>query len=58
MILDIEITLNRFGLHKPAPNKLQLGPIRLALWRKMKKHAISLEINWLTKQAQPESGSQ
>lgn len=46
MVLDIEITLNRFGFYKPSVNKLQLGFIRFSLWRNMKKWAISFEVNW------------
>lgn len=49
MILDVEITLNRFGFYKPAPNKVQIGLVRLSLWRNMKKWAISFEFNWLKK---------
>lgn len=50
MILDIEITLNRFGFYKPAPNKIQVGPVRLSLWRNMKKWAVSFEVNWLRRE--------
>lgn len=48
MVVDIELTLNRFGFSRPAPNKIQLGPVRLAWWR-LPKHALSFEINWVEK---------
>jgi len=50
MVLDIELTLNRFGFRREAKNKIQVAFIRLALWRKLKKHAISFEINWKPRQ--------
>ena len=30
MVLDIELTLNRFGFYKPAPNKVQFAFVRVA----------------------------
>ncbi len=44
-ILDIEFTLNRFGWCWIQPNKLQLGPLRIAWWAG-RKFAIGFEINW------------
>lgn len=46
MVVDIELTLNRWGFGRRAPNKLQIGFLRLAVWRKLGKHALSFEINW------------
>jgi hypothetical protein len=49
MVLDVELTLNRWGFGFPAPNKIQLGCFRLALWTGLGKHAISFEVNWRPK---------
>jgi len=46
MVLDIELTLNRWGWERIALNKVQLGCFRLALWPGLPKHAISFEVNW------------
>ena len=46
MILDIELTLNRFGFYKPASNKIQLAFFRFAVWQNKYKHSVSVEINW------------
>jgi hypothetical protein len=48
VVVDVELTLNprSFGFYRPAPNKLQLGSVRFALWRGLPKHALSFEINW------------
>lgn len=46
MVLDIELTLNRFGFKRIAPNKVQFGFIRLSWWDIPKKHSISFEVNW------------
>lgn len=47
MVVDIEWTLNRFGLGRMATNKLQVGPVRIAWWPDIRsKHALSFEINW------------
>jgi hypothetical protein len=46
MVLDVELTLNRFGLCRPAPNKLQVGFVRLSWWRIVGKWAIGFEVNW------------
>jgi hypothetical protein len=49
VVLDIEFTLNRWGFGLIAPNKLQLGCFRLAVWEGLGKHALSFEINWKVK---------
>lgn len=49
MTIDIELTLNRFGFGKIAPNKFQLFFIRFSYWKIPKKHSISFEINWKSK---------
>lgn len=46
MVLDLELTLNRFGFFRPAANKLQIACLRLSWWRIAGKYAISFEINW------------
>ena len=48
MVVDLELTLNRFGFYKPAINKIQIGPLRISWWAGMKKVALSFEINWKT----------
>lgn len=48
MVLDIEITLNRFGFGRVTPNKFQIGFLRLSWWRIPNKYAVSFEINWRT----------
>jgi hypothetical protein len=49
MVIDIELTLNRFGLGKIADNKYQLGFLRFSKWQIPNKHSISFEINWRKK---------
>ena len=49
MVVDIELTLSRFGWGRPAPNKMQAGFIRVAWWRGLGKHAVSFEVNWKQK---------
>ena len=49
MVIDIELTLNRFGLGKIAENKFQLFWLRFSKWKIPGKHSISFEINWKTK---------
>jgi hypothetical protein len=49
MVIDIELTLNRFGLGKIAPNKLQIFCFRFSKWQIPGKHSISFEINWKEK---------
>ena len=46
MVIDIELTLNRFGFYRPAPNKIQAGCFRVAWWRSYTKYAFSFEVNW------------
>jgi len=46
MILDIEITLNRFGFFRISPNKVQVASLRLSLWDNPHKHALCCEVNW------------
>jgi hypothetical protein len=48
MVIDVELTLNRFGFYKPAPNKIQLACFRLSKWEIDGKHSVSFEINWVT----------
>ena len=49
MVLDIELTLNRFGFGKIAENKFQLFCFRFSKWNIPGKNSISFEINWRTK---------
>lgn len=46
MVIDIELTLNRFGLGKIANNKFQLLWLRFSHWEIPGKYSISFEINW------------
>ncbi len=46
MVIDVELTLNRFGFYRPAPNKVQVGPVRVSWWQIDGKYAISFEVNW------------
>lgn len=46
MSIDVEVTLNRFGFYRPAPNKVQLGCLRLAWWKVAGKHSFGVEVNW------------
>lgn len=48
MVIDIELTLNRFGFGKIAENKFQLFFLRFSKWQIPDKHSISFEINWKT----------
>lgn len=50
MVVDVEITLNRFYFKRCSYNKIQFGFIRLAWWTtNLGKHALSFEINWKLK---------
>lgn len=49
MVIDIELTLNRFGFGKISDNKFQLFCFRFSKWKIPGKHSISFEINWKTK---------
>lgn len=46
MVIDIELTLNRFEVGKIAENKFQLFFLRFSKWQIPDKHSISFEINW------------
>lgn len=50
MVVDIELTLNRFGLGMIAKNKFQFLILRFSFWRIPGKYSISFEINWRTKE--------
>jgi len=49
MVIDIELTLNRFGFGKIAENKFQFFWLRFSKWQIPGKHSISFEINWRNK---------
>lgn len=49
MVIDIELTLNRFGFGKIAENKFQLFFLRFSKWDIPDKYSISFEINWRKK---------
>ena len=49
MVIDIELTLNRFGLRKISENKFQFLFLRFSKWNIPDKHSISFEINWKSK---------
>lgn len=46
MVIDIELTLNRFGLGKISENKFQFLFLRFSKWNIPNKHSLSFEINW------------
>ena len=50
MVIDIELTINRFGFGKIADNKFQFFCLRFSRWQIPGKHAISFEINWREKE--------
>jgi hypothetical protein len=50
MVIDIELTLNRFGFGKIAENKFQFFFFRFSKWKIPNKHSISFEINWRGKE--------
>jgi hypothetical protein len=50
MVLDVEITLNRFGFTRVSPNKVQIGPLRISWWNVAGKHGVGVEVNWRTAQ--------
>ena len=57
MVVDFELTLNRFGFRWVADNKLQLGWLRVSWWNIPGKHAASFEVNWRTKiMSEPKEG--
>ena len=49
MVVDIELTLNRFGFGRIAENKFQFLWLRFSVWKIPGKHSVSFEINWRTK---------
>ncbi len=49
MVIDIELTLNRFGFRKVADNKFQIFCFRFSKWNVPYKHSVSFEINWRIK---------
>lgn len=46
MVIDIELTLNRFGLGRISENKFQFLFLRFSKWKIADKYSISFEINW------------
>ncbi len=52
MVIDIELTLNKFGFGKIAENKFQLFWLRFSKWKIPNKHSIDLgrkndyKLNW------------
>ena len=49
MVVDIELTLNRFGFGKISNNKFQFLFLRFSKWEIPNKNSISFEINWRAK---------
>ncbi|MFA7385462.1 MAG: hypothetical protein WCZ99_00780 [Candidatus Paceibacterota bacterium] len=49
MVIDIELTLNRFGIGRIEENKFQLFCFRFSKWNIPNKYSISFEINWRLK---------
>lgn len=49
MVIDIELTLNTFGLGKISDNKFQFLFLRFSKWEIPGKYSISFEINWRIK---------
>jgi hypothetical protein len=49
MVIDIELTLNRFGFGKINENKFQFLCFRFSKWKIPNKYSISFEINWRKK---------
>lgn len=50
MVIDIELTLNRFGFGKVTDNKFQFLCLRFSKWKIPGKYSISFEINWKAKE--------
>ena len=50
MVIDIELTLNRFGFGKISENKFQFFCFRFSKWNIVNKYSISFEINWRMKE--------
>jgi hypothetical protein len=55
MVIDIELTLNRFGFGRVSENKFQFLWLRFSKWEIPDKYSISFEINWRTKQENSEN---
>lgn len=51
MVIDIELTLNRFGFGRISANKFQFLCFRLSYWPIKGKYSISFEINWRAKES-------
>lgn len=49
MVVDVEVTLNRFSFGMVAENKIQIGMLRISWWAGLGKYALSFEINWKRK---------
>lgn len=49
MVIDIELTLNRFGFGKISENKFQFFCFRISRWKIKDKYSVSFEINWKVK---------
>ncbi len=49
MVIDVELTLNRFGFGKISDNKFQFLFLRFSKWNISGKYSVSFEINWRTK---------
>lgn len=49
MVIDIELTLNRFGFGRIIENKFQFLCFRFSKWKIPNKYSISFEINWRVK---------
>ena len=53
MVIDIELTLNRFGFGRISENKFQFFFFRFSKWNIHSKYSISFEINWRMKEENP-----
>lgn len=49
MVIDIELTLNRWGFGRIAENKFQFLCFRFSRWKIPGKYSISFEVNWRNK---------
>lgn len=50
MVIDIELTLNRFGFGRISENKFQFLCFRFSKWVIPNKYSVSFEINWRIKE--------
>jgi hypothetical protein len=55
MVIDIELTLNRFGFGKISENKFQFLCFRFSIWKIPNKYSISFEVNWRKKEEHREA---